>query len=372
VNSLQWTQIFVSLLCQTSLLLGGAILLDKYITSSRTRVRFWSYTYITVLLLLTSALVLPRLQLLHPWSLVEPTILVDVSRAQHFVGVSVLAVWILGMLVMASSWATRSFRLRRLLNRLNPLTPDQQSKVSSQFDADDLLVDGKPVLLLQGDEQFGPFCYQLHSPLVVLPPSLFVGDVEDLKNVLRHELTHLRSRHAMQLFLERAAQIVFWFHPLVWASSRQASLVREFECDDAVAGNRLATIAYLKTLIRIAEASTTKIEGTLAIGRTPSQLKLRSLRLMNLSTTAPQPCRGWYPFLPIVMGLFLSQVWLPTNPLSSPKSYWSAWPAWTASLLHEVGVPARDFERFDPHIQLHELMMREHQDELNNHRVARH
>jgi bla regulator protein blaR1 len=364
MNSLQWTQAILSLLCQTSLLLIAASLLDKYASSSRTRVRFWTVTYVTILVLVASALVLPRLQLLHPWSLLEPSKLIDVSRAQHFVGVSLLAVWILGMIVMIGSWMSRYFRLRRVLGALAPLTAEQHAKALLQVDAGALEIDGKAVKLLQGDERFGPFCYQLHSPLIVLPPSLFKGEEVDLRNVLLHELTHLRSRHAMQLFLERASQIVLWFQPLIWASSRQASLVREFECDDAAAGNQLATIAYLKTLIRIAEASTAEVEGTLALGRSASQLQLRAFRLVHQQAPNKRLGRVGYLCSPVILGILLSQIWLPTNPLASPKSRWSAWPAWTASVLHEFGIPARDFERFDPGTQLHELLIHERRNAL--------
>ncbi len=47
--------------------------------------------------------------------------------------------------------------------------------------------------------------------------------------------------------------------------------------------------------------------------------------------------------------------WLPVNVLASPSSNWSPWPAWSARVLNDFGVKARDFEIHDQAFDLHEF-----------------
>ena len=46
-------------------------------------------------------------------------------------------------------------------------------------------------------------------------------------------------------------------------------------------------------------------------------------------------------------------LWVPVNVLASPASHWSPWPTWSAGVLHDFGVKARDFEVYDHRYELH-------------------
>ena len=358
MNSLQWTQLFLSLSAQSTLLLSATWALDKFAGSSQSRVRMWTYCYASVLALMTTGLLLPRLQLIDPWASVGPKALIDITRAQHVIGVSMVALWIMGILVSLFRWIRNYFEIRRVISTCLPLN-DAQNAAIKAFVPQDERIHGKRLAILSSPADYGPFCYQLHEPVIVLPQSLFDSESIDLRNVLVHELTHLRSHHAMQLFLERLIQTLFWFQPLVWPASRRAALLREFECDDASANDRESTIAYLKTLLRIVERRAPATGGTLSISRTPSQLRLRASRLVANDLQKPSTSHSVLTLLPLLLALLLSQCWLPTNPLASPNSRWSAWPSWSASLLHEFNIPAKDFEEFSPRTQLFELLLLE-------------
>jgi hypothetical protein len=49
-------------------------------------------------------------------------------------------------------------------------------------------------------------------------------------------------------------------------------------------------------------------------------------------------------------------VWMPVDVLASPRATWSPWPKWTAGVLHDLGIPVRDFEPYDRRIVLQELL----------------
>jgi hypothetical protein len=56
----------------------------------------------------------------------------------------------------------------------------------------------------------------------------------------------------------------------------------------------------------------------------------------------------------------VSMAWIPCDPLASSRSVWSPWPKWTAMSLHCFGFTLRDYEQFDRHTQVYELLHEGH------------
>ena len=103
--------------------------------------------------------------------------------------------------------------------------------------------------------------------------------------------------------------------------------------------------------------------ATLSFVRNRCEMAERSRRLVRI---AQQEHRAESPvttrqtgfataLLLVVEAVSIAFVWLPINVLASPASYWSPWPTWSAGVLNDFGVKARDFEVFDHRYALHEL-----------------
>ncbi len=355
MNTLQWLQLILSYIMQASLVIGVAWALECRTHAARTKTRIWTGCFISLLGLLVIGLLLPRLQWVHPWSQLGPRELLVVAGAEHVLGRSLLAVWFLGFLVMLSRWVIQFVGLRRFMASCTELGHEKERALRMMARRELLQPNGRPVTFRISPEEIGPFCYQFHQPIVFLPKSLVDGDKVELQHVLHHELTHLQTQHPMQLFSQKLVQALLWFHPLVWISGRRASLVREFVCDDAATSGGASTASYLRTLLRIVEDRSTPQRSTLAMGRSPSELKVRARRLVSAPATDVSRWGGLASVGVFVGAVLASQVWLPTNPLSSPQTRYSPWPSWSANTLHTFGVSARDFEHFDAHLQMHEL-----------------
>ena len=56
----------------------------------------------------------------------------------------------------------------------------------------------------------------------------------DLNQILHHELTHVRSRHTVDVLLAEVISIAFWFHPLVYLFKSALSQTHEYLADAAV------------------------------------------------------------------------------------------------------------------------------------------
>jgi len=68
------------------------------------------------------------------------------------------------------------------------------------------------------------------------------------RQILRHELVHVRQRHTLDLLLLRVLLVVFWFNPVFYLVYRELRTIHEFEADqDASAGGD--RYAYAELLV---------------------------------------------------------------------------------------------------------------------------
>ncbi len=103
----------------------------------------------------------------------------------------------------------------------------------------------------------GPATAGLLRPVVILPQAVLAGrDAEGVRPILAHELIHVRRRDVLFGLLQSAAQLVLWFHPLVWWANRQASREVERCCDEeVVAGLGCQPATYARCLVDVLEAA---------------------------------------------------------------------------------------------------------------------
>ncbi|HXP62392.1 MAG TPA: M56 family metallopeptidase, partial [Dongiaceae bacterium] len=107
----------------------------------------------------------------------------------------------------------------------------------------------------------------LFRPVILLPRVLAEQlPPHQLRAVLLHELVHLRRGDLWLSFAQALLQIVYWWHPLLWAANARIRRAREEAVDDAV---MLAledqAEAYAPTLVQVAR---------LALARPPVSLGL--------------------------------------------------------------------------------------------------
>ncbi len=76
-----------------------------------------------------------------------------------------------------------------------------------------------------------PFIMGIFHPLLVLPEREF--SAEELDNILRHEMTHLRRGDILYKHFAVLVRCVHWFNPVVYYAVRQISAECEISCDMA-------------------------------------------------------------------------------------------------------------------------------------------
>ncbi len=82
--------------------------------------------------------------------------------------------------------------------------------------------------MLVSESNFGPLVFGSRRPVLILPEALVKAKTAiELQPIVAHELIHARRGDTTFGALQFAAQVVWWFHPLVWWASRQANRVCE-------------------------------------------------------------------------------------------------------------------------------------------------
>lgn len=359
-----------TLCVQITVVIAATFALQRWIVDARSGCRLWTACFVCVIGLVIAAFLLPHRRLFDfPDALLgerSRESMLGLVTWQARIAIALGAAWGIGVGI---SLLRRAFLCVGLLRYLK--------HDCVQLDAEALLErinidhqDQSDLSILASDKIQGPFCWQLHRPVIVLPTFLLNDDGDDeasLRHVLLHEIEHLRTQHPMQHFLQGVCSTIFWFHPMVWMAGRDAELTREFLCDEVAARTVGKFGAYLRTLAEVAErcgsVSCTDVpKGTLAFGNQASALIRRSNRLVELASSQSTPSR-WRPsvamFALLLCAVLVQQVWLPTNAMASQRSDWSPWPAWTAETLNEFGIHVRDFELFEDRVQMHELLYEE-------------
>jgi len=86
------------------------------------------------------------------------------------------------------------------------------------------------VRLRVSDRTDAPFTYGVFAPVIVLPKNM---TEEQVKNVLCHELAHIKRLDVLFKALLTVCAAVHWFDPLVWIMLRLAAGDMELACDES-------------------------------------------------------------------------------------------------------------------------------------------
>lgn len=139
----------------------------------------------------------------------------------------------------------------------------------------------RPVRILRSPRPLVPMTWGLLRARVLLPAAADDWPRACKRNVLLHELAHVKRRDLLVQHLARLACALYWFHPLVWIAARRLRLEQEEACDDHVLrGGALASdyARHLVGLARVLKAvRSTARAGSTGHGRTDFARRMRAL-----------------------------------------------------------------------------------------------
>ena len=131
-----------------------------------------------------------------------------------------------------------------------------------------------------------PFLVGIVKPTLVLPAREFTE--EQLNNILRHEMTHLKRHDILYKWAAVFVKCLHWFNPVIWVVTKQMNAECEISCDMAVTRNlsRDEEMSYIDTLLSLLPMGKTRqIPLTTQMASSKKILKRRFIMIKNKRTT---------------------------------------------------------------------------------------
>ncbi len=131
-----------------------------------------------------------------------------------------------------------------------------------------------------------PMVTGIFHPNIFLPPAITDDwDIDELKPILTHELTHIKRYDPLVNLIQIITQTIFFFHPLVWYANWKIRALREEVCDDiAINAIDKKRKHYAQCIINVLELVTREpnmVFTDLNFSERKSSLAKRIIRLAN-------------------------------------------------------------------------------------------
>ncbi len=161
-----------------------------------------------------------------------------------------LMIWAIGaaatMIVCLGKWAL-GVRVLLGCRTADPDVEELTERIRARLGA-------RRVRVVVSPRPVGPAVFGVWRPTILLPAKLLQPGA-DLEPILAHELAHIRRRDLWWAWLQSAAQMIWWFHPLVWWANTRMNCERERCCDETViASLGYGRARYARCLVSVLEA----------------------------------------------------------------------------------------------------------------------
>lgn len=206
---------------------------------------------------------------------------VSVSRAAHPGLPTVLTgIWITGMVLMTGFHIHSSRKIRQLKRSSLPL----QNKEIRELFTSCMEESGvsKEIPIYSSAYISSPIAAGLWNPCIIVPINMLSElSQKEIRYILLHEILHCKHKDLMVNRLMALAQIIYWFHPIVWFAFKEMRSDREIACDSSVL-SLLDSDSYLdygSTLINFAEKISLFSYSAASISGSRKEIKRRILNI---------------------------------------------------------------------------------------------
>jgi beta-lactamase regulating signal transducer with metallopeptidase domain len=192
-----------------------------------------------------------------------------------------IPVWLGGVAVVLMALAVGMARIAWLERTNEPVTDDAWLLLVEELSLELQLT--RPVRLLQASGPAMPMTWGVRRPAILLPAEADTWSPDRRRDVLLHELAHVKRHDFLVQLIARVTCAVYWFHPLVWLAATRLREERERACDDQVLRAGATPSAYATHLLEIARglrAAPATSLASVAMAR-PAQLATRLIDVLD-------------------------------------------------------------------------------------------
>lgn len=176
--------------------------------------------------------------------------------------IAIGAAWAILSLWRAAQLAASAMRLRGLVNRAVPMEVDAATQALVAAASG-----GRAAELCTSNEVARPSVFGFFRPRILFPPALVEKlTALELRQVVVHEMEHLRRADDWTNLLQKVALVLFPLNPVLMWVERRLCAERELACDDRVLQASGGGKAYAICLTRLAEYSMLRRSLSLVLG----------------------------------------------------------------------------------------------------------
>jgi soluble lytic murein transglycosylase-like protein len=198
---------------------------------------------------------------------------------------ALVAVWAVGVVLMAARLLVGWAGLKGLVARSSPVPPALEEAVLRIARALEIRV---RVRIAASAEVIGPVVIGSLRPTILVPIALLTGaPVSVIEPLIAHELAHVRRFDFLVNVLQSIAETLLFYHPAVWWVSRSIRREREYCCDDLAVKVTGDPIAYARALVELEALRPRPIHLSIAASGGPLMNRIRRLVMFG-----DDPSRG--------------------------------------------------------------------------------
>jgi beta-lactamase regulating signal transducer with metallopeptidase domain len=247
------------------LLATGAVVAALRGASAATRHAVWTMG-------MAGALLLPALSRLLPvWSvgmipaggISSGTVGAAPGTAGMDLGAVLASAWAIGAAVVIASIALGRLRIWWITRRSAALDHGEIPALATVL-CGEIGISRRVSIRLCSDRVM-PMVWGVLRPVVLLPAEAAGWPAELKRDVLLHELAHVRRHDYLNQLIARLACAVHWFNPLAWVAARRLRAERERACDDHVLRTGASACDYAEHLVAVARRLRPASRGTLGV-----------------------------------------------------------------------------------------------------------
>jgi beta-lactamase regulating signal transducer with metallopeptidase domain len=222
---------------------------------------------------------------------------------------AIAALWAMLSLLRGAQLILSAIRLSRMANRATPLAHDPALLATIEG--------GRAATLCTSVEVERPSVFGFFRPRILIPPALIEKlSASEMRQVVLHEMEHLRRRDDWTNLLQKAALVLFPLNPALLWVERRLCAERELACDDRVLRSIAAPKAYAICLTRLAEFSMLQRSLSLVLGawERQSELVRRVDRLLRRPTESMGARQAQFVTASLILGVLGGVIALARTP----------------------------------------------------------
>jgi len=199
----------------------------------------------------------------------------------EYYGTFIASFWMFGAFILMIRFVMGLYQTRAIKLSAIPIVEEKLLDILEELKVD--LVVQKTVSIAESVKVKTALLVGFWTPVILFPVGMINQlSTDELKAILAHELAHIKRNDFIINILQTFAEVILYYHPVVWWMRNIINEEREICCDNMAIELTQNKHAYAKALVKLQEIENKNgIDIALGFSKKPSQFKIRLLNILQ-------------------------------------------------------------------------------------------